>query len=364
MTNALDRVVAIKPTEFGGQRASNRLGFQRDWTLCLLLRLHVSQSDYLVVCDYHDDVLVMDNAVAPSKIDFYQVKSATTAWTIAGLLSRKAGKSGPLSSILGKLYKHRLDFALETRSLNLVTNLHLKAKLCSHPPASERVRFVASDLTSDELNKVKKALRSELAMGADPILDAQMIFHVTDLSVADHSTHARGKLTDFLSQRDPTRSHPTVPLYRAIADEILRRTEVEGSFSAVVDLVEAKGVTRDHFEKMLVACLADAEANDPRRLERRLNDELKSDGVPFGRRRAISDALAKYGIERFDTTRRDLAKWSSEARKVRDAQAPNHQGTLNEFLEAGLASLRQVRGSRALSDDYLKAILAWEVLAS
>jgi hypothetical protein len=51
MASALDKLIATPPQEYGGSRASNRFAYQRDWTFCLLLKLHLGTDDYLVVCE-------------------------------------------------------------------------------------------------------------------------------------------------------------------------------------------------------------------------------------------------------------------------------------------------------------------------
>jgi hypothetical protein len=214
-----------------------------------------------------------------------------------------------------------------------------------------------------ELARVKSALRAELALGGDPILDAQVVFHVSELSLTDHSTHAKGKLVEYLAERDPTRAYPITALYRSIADEIQRRADQERQFTAVADLVASKGLTRAMFEKVLASCLAEADGNDPRRIEQQLNTCLTAEGVKFGECRSICRALARFGIERMDSSRTDLAKWSVVARTYRDERLPQHRGTLWEILCLGKEQMKSMGAGRAFSDEYIAAIIAWEVLA-
>ncbi len=363
MANALDKLIANPQREYGGPRASNRFAYQRDWTFCLLLKLHLGSDDYLVLCDYHDDLLVLNHSTAPTKVEFFQIKTAATKrWTIAGLLAQKPGASGPLPSVLGKLYRHRLSFPAEVLTLNFVSNLYLSVELASTPPSDSRIQFVATDLDAKELAKVKAALRAELALGSDPILDAQMVFHVSSLSLQDHSTHAKGALVDYLAGRDPTRDYPILALYRSLADEIQRRSDVEREFTAVVDLVATKGFSRAAFEKVLASCLAEADGNDPRKVEQELNTQLTSEGVPFGDRRAICRALAQFGIERMDSSRADLVKWTSIARSYQDSHLPQYAGTLWDFILLGKEHMKAKDASRAFSDEYIAAIVAWELL--
>lgn len=203
------------------------------------MKLHVEASDYLVVCDYHDDVLMLDSPTAPTGVHFYQIKTGRTKrWTIPALLRQEAGKAGALPSAFGKLFRHSLDFQGDIRSLTFVANLPFKVSLTKPPPSDSRIEFTVLDLAPAEVARVKEQLRAELALGLDPVLTSSLVFQVSALSVDGHVDGTKGRLVDFLNSRDPSRSYPVQALYRTIADEIERRTNVEGAFTAVVDLVK------------------------------------------------------------------------------------------------------------------------------
>jgi hypothetical protein len=108
--------------------------------------------------------------------------------------------------------------------------------------------------------------------------------------------------------------------------------------------------------------LAEADGNDPRRVEQELNTRLTSEGVMFGECRSICRALAQFGIERMDSSRADLARWSVVARSYREEHLPLHRGTLWEFLCLGKEQMKRKGADRAFSEEYITAILAWEVL--
>ena len=84
-----DLLVTTKPRETSGPRSANRFDFQKSWALCRLLELHKSGKDYLIVFDYHDDVLVLDSCGDPNRIDFYQIKTKQSGhWTRRDLIDR------------------------------------------------------------------------------------------------------------------------------------------------------------------------------------------------------------------------------------------------------------------------------------
>ena len=101
-----------RPRESSGSRSSNRFDFQKDWALCHLLQVHESGNDYVLVFEHHDDLIVLDCEMAPTLVDFFQVKTRDSgSWSVQTLLHRTKGQKDPSFSILGKLYDNRLRFA-------------------------------------------------------------------------------------------------------------------------------------------------------------------------------------------------------------------------------------------------------------
>ena len=365
MPSAIDALISNPPSEHGGARASNRFDFQKDWTFCLLLQLHVTGKDYLVVCDYHDDVLVLDGETAPTRVDFFQVKTSTAKrWSITKLLHQEQGESGLLPSVLGKLYRHRLKFGALVGSTNFVTNLPFSIKLPAPPTADSRTEFTFIDLSDSDKEKIKNALQAELALASGLILNATMAFHVTDLSLKDHRTHTRGKLSDYLEKRDPSRTYPVQAIYRTIVDEIGRRTADETPCTAVIDLLRLKSISRKDLEYFITTCIIQSDRPDPRVVAESLESNLASEGVPFTKRRAIRRSLERYSIQRMDSSQTELTSCAATAQAFVAEELLKHQSTLWDFIQRGRTHVSATHAGLHLDDNYVMAIIAWEVLAN
>jgi hypothetical protein len=118
-----DLLITVQTRDVSGPRALNRFDYQKDWTLCLLMQLHDTHGDYMLILDYHDDVVLLDSSTAPSRATFFQVKTNPGGnWTLKQLTRQKKGKKGPLPSHLGKLWSHQVSFGSITCSCFFVTN--------------------------------------------------------------------------------------------------------------------------------------------------------------------------------------------------------------------------------------------------
>ncbi|MHB9133898.1 MAG: dsDNA nuclease domain-containing protein [Armatimonadota bacterium] len=256
MASAIDLLASIPPDETGGPTAKNRLDYQSDWTFCLLIRLHLQGKNYVVVCDYHDDVVVLDQSIASPTLDFYQVKTDTTkSWTINRLVKRKKGKDGPLPSILGKLFGHRSKFGEAVRSVNFVSHPPLSGNSLPQSPEDRLFLFKASELSDGDRKQISSCLRQELDLTDDLELEDMLLFHKAGLDISRHDRDTIGELIEYLDKRDPALSYKPKPIYRTIASEISRRTRCEGVFDNPDDIQQLKSISRDDFENMVVMLL-------------------------------------------------------------------------------------------------------------
>src|SRR5262245_8176528 len=116
-------LLAHKPRETSGASSANRFDYQRTWALCHALALHEGDEDYVVILEFHDDVLVLDRLSDPTRADFFQVKTKKSGtWSVSSLLHSSAKKDAAApeaQSILGRLVDHVKALRPDVRSLNL-----------------------------------------------------------------------------------------------------------------------------------------------------------------------------------------------------------------------------------------------------
>jgi len=160
LSNALINIlVNTNPRETSGPRTSNRFEYQKSWSLCKLLNLHLKEQDYLLVLDYHDDVLVLNSEYQPDSICFYQIKTGRRNWTVNSLTKSK--DNNKFNSILGKLFSNYRMCKEFTRSLVFVSDKELSATLANGQKAegAELVNF--SQLSVQDKEKIHKSVEED-----------------------------------------------------------------------------------------------------------------------------------------------------------------------------------------------------------
>lgn len=84
--SSLDKLASIHPKENAGASSSNRFEYQINWGLHRLLQLEKAHEDYVMILDYHDDIVICNSDKQEDYIDFYQIKTRTNSrWGIRQL---------------------------------------------------------------------------------------------------------------------------------------------------------------------------------------------------------------------------------------------------------------------------------------
>ncbi len=350
----VEAMVKKKRREIAGARSSNRFDFQKDWALCKLLELHGTAEDYLLLCEHHDDIVVLDSSSYPTKASFFQIKSKQSGyWTLTPLIHRKKDSQGKhLSSILGNLFDHTLTFKDGVDNLNLVSNAYFKLKTEEGDTLS-LTEFTTLALSAGEHQKLVDGLTKELGPEIDMTIECRL--SVTPLSLLESGIHAKGRLEDFLCRSYEGDRHPTSALYKTLFDEIRRLTNYEGDCSTFEVLSEKRGICREQFESFLQCANAGQSPGD---IWLKIEQQLRAEGFPFAQLRVLEQEWRQYEIERFDPTNESLHRSRREIEKMCSEALETHESST-------LSDLTQVVTDRATSQGiatkfkYLRAMILW-----
>ncbi|WP_439873331.1 dsDNA nuclease domain-containing protein (plasmid) [Bacillus mycoides] len=275
---ALNKIFSTKPPENSGSRSANRFSFQKNWALIKILELHKDKLDYSIVLDYHDDVLVLDSETNPEKIDFYQIKTKSTGksnWTIAALSKFSEGKDKQiLNSMLGKLYKNKLNFPEETKSLNFVSNKAYTIKLNDEKNAKDSAAILIpfSTIGTTEREKVEKELKKEMNITeCGDIFDCTFL-HITPLSLTESKEHAIGKSSQILREMGYFKVDPDL-FYKFLYGEIELRNDCEKEFHSLEDFIRHKSLAKSAVQSIINHLNPKDDLNDG---WNRINEELRA----------------------------------------------------------------------------------------
>lgn len=295
-----DLLVSVPQRERSGARSSNRFSFQHSWGLVLVLQLHGTSKDYCVLFDIHEDVIALNDSIAPTAADVYQVKTDATPWTSHRLTVREKDKETKVEkpSILGKLYSSYLRFPGFVKSMSLVASAPYSIDMAAAPACTERESFCTTDIDATVKADISAKLAKEHSVCDPPNGFAETYFIKTSLSVLDHERHTEGIISDFLKdQGDGT--IPPAPFHKAVRSELRRKNDKECSPSTFNELAQLKGLSRAEMQRMLDAVPSERRISD---LTSTIREQLIKESFPLLRQGPINAEIRNYLAKRLDVT--------------------------------------------------------------
>lgn len=183
-----ETLVLVNRREKAGSTGSNRYDYQKDWTVGKILELHSGGTDYCL-CDYHEDVVVLNSETNPSDGTFIQIKTQKEKrpWSPESLVKSEKAKDGkPLGSIVGKLYSVATSIKDCTPTLHVVSNVPFKFLLQNGNNSLELKQIPLSEVNEKDLSKIRDAVKQQCGLD-DCEQCYPCIFEVTNLSLDDHA---------------------------------------------------------------------------------------------------------------------------------------------------------------------------------
>lgn len=236
--------------ESAGATTFGKYNFQYHWALCRIIEKHKSNSDYALLIEYHEDVVIADSLYGSSaKFEVFQVKNTGTPFTSNALTKRKEGAKGPKSSILGKLLSSCIGTDYETR----ITEIGLVSSSgFSFDQKDNKLKLdiiSSGDLSEDCLSELTGKLKDEL--GVD-ILPENLKFIVPKIKLENQEEFVIGRFAELVNEIFPNSRCNAVNIYRAIIDEIHRKGQNSYDFTVWEKMVEDKSLT-SHKVKDVIA---------------------------------------------------------------------------------------------------------------
>ena len=357
-------LISTQRREDSGSSTSSRYDYQKNIAICMLLDLHNENNDYALVLDYHDDILILDSAQNPKKIDFYQVKTRSQgSWTKSSLLKRDIIQDRrELFSILGKLYQNKIHFPSNTSSLNFVTNAIIKLTMFDGTNSQTKEKFCMNKLDKSVIDEIKNSIAQEHSLKGKPNCEDFTYFKVDNLSLSDHSTHTIGKLEQFLQKQIPGRYSSTL-VYRSLFDHVKRKTNYNGKqVSSFQELLIHKSISRTEFEKIIKEYESIKDKNS---MDQWINIEnrLNSENFTIAEVKNLRLSYRKYLVEKIGDNSL-LLEASERIKEILDKldRKGKLRTTLKEILENCLSEYNNQTIVKDLyNEDSLKAIILYLV---
>lgn len=342
-SNALKEYFASHPSrEEAGSTSTDRFDYQKNWALVRLLNLHRRGGDYVLLCELHEDISILDSASEPKSVEFFQIKTDQDKnWTVKRLTTTKKGKSGEvLPSILSKLCASAKHLAGTNAKYFFVSNAGYSHKDAA---GSKVVRKEANDylasatLSPGEWAGLVSALEAEAGHSLEEEIRSTLFFTVAELPLKKHNEIACGLVAEFLDEYAPGTGVAARPFYRTLFDELRRRTVAKRPLGSLAAVCKAKGLDRGSFDAILKAAISVVPWRDAWLL---VNQELMNEGVSLNERADLRHAEKSCYV-------RSLRPADSAFRHDRRTLVAEFEKALAEGTSGGILASAKVAYERA-----------------
>lgn len=349
-----EKLILISCREKSGATSSNRFDYQKDWTIGKLIELHTTKSDYLIICDYHEDVVILNSEDNPTSGTFVQVKTdKTNTWTSTRLIKRDTGKDGTvLNSILGKLTSTVQQFGDYNPDMAVVSNARFNFKLGDGTKSLTLDLVKLSELGDEELKKIDDAIKTECCIDKYH-LNFDCCFEVSDLSLQDHSSHTKGKIIKFLEDIGHDKSANATALYRVLFDSVKNKTNIEGDIGNYQELLAKKGIGKSYLDNMIQTIAGSKDINE---MWTMLNGALTNESVPPVKLIRIRNEWEQFDIDRLDPLNEVLQELRKQVRSaVAGIIAVNEDITITA-MATEVIKVIDSKCRTGFSDNYILAV--------
>lgn len=263
----------------------------------------------MLVLDYHDDVVVYDSSNGKETLKFFQVKTKSgKPWKLKELLSKTKNSS---HSIWGKMYAHKINFGDEVKSINFICDGGVKVQKRDQDKEADHDHCSLGDICWEGIKQVATALQKEHNLDYSPLVDIETVLRKDCLSIAENGTHAKGRFLEFLDRN----SIPTTEVsatFRALTQELQKRSNCESAFTDTKELKTKKGFSRSEFADLLEKMKKASNTDEWKEFE----SQFTSEGMDFLKLKLWKRAWSTYLVERMDFSNESLLKAAKIVKEV------------------------------------------------
>lgn len=244
---AIQQMIEFPPDDNSGSRTSNRFAYQKNWALYKMLELEQLGRDYMLVMDYHEDIVIIDTSIKDNNIDFYQVKTKKgDYWKPSELnATSKDSKGNIKNSILGKLLKHSVDFS-KARDYYFVTDSFLRPENYVKGNDFDNSKIPFSKLKPDIQKSFKQSVKKEFG-GLKSEVWKHFYISQQQLNIDNYKDTIVGVIQKFIDKKLSKAEISSSTLYDSLYSEIERVQNYEGYISDEKVLMDRKSFKRSDF---------------------------------------------------------------------------------------------------------------------
>lgn len=237
--------------EKAGADTYNRFEYQVHWIVYHMLERFQNDEDFIIFCEYHDDMAECSN-FPPDSMSFFQIKTKEkdSLWSFSALFN----KNDKQHSFLGYIYYNFLTFQNECNCCCFISNRDFNDEILRWQSLIKDGKLLYEsepEIYSKIFNKIKEEFPGEDLQSPIFIEFIQNTFLTrTDLPLETHNTHLMGvffKVSSKFSLYQPDAYRFLTDILDEVRKKSKRVIKTPISFN---ELVNQKGISSESLRKL------------------------------------------------------------------------------------------------------------------
>jgi hypothetical protein len=367
--NAIDEICQVESDDtlhdYGGAHGNKGNDFARFWLIKELLSLSQAAApvDYLFLLEYVQDVALVNAAIAPTEITFYQLKKKENSpWNLNSLagLTLKTTLVKP-DTPLAKLLRSVLSFKTLNAKAEFVSNSRYKVDLEVGGSALTLDYLSLDELTASRRANIGDSAASAYGISAVDVPLERITLRYVPIEVNDMRTHVVGAAFGVLKSLSDAHAVQADSFVDALFAKLATASRSTSKCKTWEELVLKRGYSKLQFETDL-ASLQSLPNKQKRRID--LLEKL-AQSVPFGPRETARIEVALTDLARVKLVRGELIVAGLDrgaittVSKLAEAGDWGHQREYEAFMECLLDQMPEETEPRLRALAIYLMVEAW-----
>ncbi|UNK19288.1 DUF4297 domain-containing protein [Paenibacillus sp. N3/727] len=144
----MKKILSHDLREKAGSDSYNRFDYQVHWIVYHMINQYRSNSQFLIFCEYHDDMAKLSDIENPHCAEFFQIKTAErySEWTLSRLTKTTKKRGGVIKhSFLGFIFYNFMQFESDCSKCHFVSNIGIDTRLLEWQALIEDDKIVKTE---------------------------------------------------------------------------------------------------------------------------------------------------------------------------------------------------------------------------
>ncbi|MFJ2043976.1 dsDNA nuclease domain-containing protein [Paenibacillus taichungensis] len=304
----MQNILASELREQAGSNSYNRFEYQAHWIVFHMITEYKKKSQFLIFCEFHDDMAKISDTSNPACAEFFQIKTTAkyNKWTIPHLTKTSVKKSGAVkNSFLGFLFYNFLKFKNECSKCHFVSNVGVDEDIKAWQSLIED-QIKVKDANNKLYIKIKQSLESEFPeidpQEFDAVFDRfvqETYIYDGDLPLDNYERVVAGEFFKMLENDDLYTSNSN-KILRDIIEEVRKKSKTQMAMpTSYRKLIEIKGISSDVFSELKSSVKKISSQNYYKEFE----DYLIEVGFSLQKRKLLLRTLKEHKLKLLDISK-------------------------------------------------------------